>query len=51
VPRRSLGAWQDTIVSHRFIDVDAWTRPGMGIDFRVEAARAHLGSEDADFFD
>jgi L-alanine-DL-glutamate epimerase-like enolase superfamily enzyme len=39
------------IVNNGFIDVDAWTRPGMGIDFKVEAAKAHLRPEDADFFE
>ena len=41
----------DPIVKSGFIDVDAWTLPGMGIEFKVEAARAHLRDEDADFFD
>ena len=39
------------IVKNGFIDVDGWTRPGIGLDFKVEAARAHLRVEDADFFD
>ena len=39
------------IVQDGFIDVDAWTRPGIGLDFKIEAARAHLREEDADFFD
>jgi L-alanine-DL-glutamate epimerase-like enolase superfamily enzyme len=41
----------DPIVDHGFIDVDAWTRPGIGLDFNIEAAKAHLREEDADFFD
>jgi L-alanine-DL-glutamate epimerase-like enolase superfamily enzyme len=41
----------DPIVDHGFIDVDAWTRPGIGLDFNVEAAKAHLREEDAEFFD
>ncbi|MCA1648272.1 MAG: mandelate racemase/muconate lactonizing enzyme family protein, partial [Chloroflexi bacterium] len=39
------------IVSHGFVDVDAWTKPGLGLEFHVKAARAHLLDEDADFFD
>jgi L-alanine-DL-glutamate epimerase-like enolase superfamily enzyme len=39
----------DPIVSDGFIDV--WDRPGLGIDLVPEAARAHLGDEDRDFFD
>jgi L-alanine-DL-glutamate epimerase-like enolase superfamily enzyme len=41
----------DPIVKDGFIDVDAWTRPGIGIgiDFNVPAARAHLREEDKDF--
>jgi L-alanine-DL-glutamate epimerase-like enolase superfamily enzyme len=41
----------EPIVEHGFIDVDAWTRPGIGLDFNVPAAKAHLREEDADFFD
>jgi L-alanine-DL-glutamate epimerase-like enolase superfamily enzyme len=43
----------DPIVKDGFIDLDAeaWNKPGMGIDFNVAAARAHLSAEDADFFD
>jgi L-alanine-DL-glutamate epimerase-like enolase superfamily enzyme len=41
----------DPIVKDGFIDVDAWQRPGIGLDFNVEAARAHLRDEDQDFFD
>jgi L-alanine-DL-glutamate epimerase-like enolase superfamily enzyme len=41
----------DPIVTDGFIEVDAWTRPGMGLDFKIEAARPHLKPEDADFFD
>jgi L-alanine-DL-glutamate epimerase-like enolase superfamily enzyme len=39
----------DPIVRDGFIDV--WDRPGMGIDFNVEAARRYLTDEDRDFFD
>jgi L-alanine-DL-glutamate epimerase-like enolase superfamily enzyme len=39
------------IVKNGFIEVDAFTRPGMGVDFKVDAAKAHLKPEDADFFD
>ena len=39
------------VVKNGFVDVDAWTRPGIGLDFKVEAARPHLRAEDADFFD
>ena len=41
----------EPIVQHGFIDVDAWTKPGLGLDFNVRAAREHLREEDADFFD
>jgi L-alanine-DL-glutamate epimerase-like enolase superfamily enzyme len=39
----------DPIVKNGFIDV--WDRPGMGVDFNIPAARAHLSAEDAHFFD
>ena len=39
----------DPIVTDGFIEV--WDRPGMGVDFIVEAARAYLPEEDRDFFD
>jgi L-alanine-DL-glutamate epimerase-like enolase superfamily enzyme len=39
----------DPIVRESFIDV--WDRPGMGVDFRVGAARQHLSEEDRGFFD
>ncbi len=39
----------DPIVKDGFIEV--WDRPGMGLEFNVEAARAHLRDEDRDFFD
>jgi len=39
------------IVKSGFIEVDAWIRPGIGLDFNISAARAHLRDEDADFFD
>ena len=41
----------DPIVKDAFIQVDAWTRRGMGLDFNVEAARPYLKPENADFFD
>ena len=41
----------DPIVKDGFIDVDAWTRPGIGLDFNIPAARAHLREDDRDFFD
>lgn len=30
--------------------IDVWDRPGMGVDFTVEAAQAYLQEEDRDFF-
>jgi L-alanine-DL-glutamate epimerase-like enolase superfamily enzyme len=30
--------------------IEVWDRPGMGVDFKVEAARAYLAVEDKDFF-
>jgi L-alanine-DL-glutamate epimerase-like enolase superfamily enzyme len=30
--------------------IDVWDRPGLGVDFKVEAAQAHLAGEDKDFF-
>ena len=36
------------IVRNGFIDV--WDRPGMGVDFKIEAAQAYLPEEDKDFF-
>ncbi|MBV9168578.1 MAG: mandelate racemase/muconate lactonizing enzyme family protein [Chloroflexi bacterium] len=39
----------DPIVRDGFIDV--WDRPGMGVEFRVDAAKKYLKDEDADFFD
>ena len=39
----------DPIVRNGYIDV--WDRPGMGVEFIVEAAKAHLEDEDQDFFD
>jgi L-alanine-DL-glutamate epimerase-like enolase superfamily enzyme len=37
------------IVKDGFIEV--WDRPGLGVQFNVEAARQYLAPEDADFFD
>jgi L-alanine-DL-glutamate epimerase-like enolase superfamily enzyme len=39
----------DPIVKQGFIEV--WDRPGLGVDFNVEAAKAHLTNEDRGFFD
>jgi L-alanine-DL-glutamate epimerase-like enolase superfamily enzyme len=39
----------DPIVKDGFIEV--WDRPGMGVNFRIDAARAYLEPEDRDFFD
>jgi L-alanine-DL-glutamate epimerase-like enolase superfamily enzyme len=39
----------EPIVKNGFIDV--WDTPGMGVDFKVEAARRYLTAEDAAFFD
>jgi L-alanine-DL-glutamate epimerase-like enolase superfamily enzyme len=36
------------IVKESFIDV--WDRPGMGVEFNIEAAQAHLSEDDRDFF-
>jgi L-alanine-DL-glutamate epimerase-like enolase superfamily enzyme len=30
--------------------IDVWDRPGMGVDFKVEAAQAHLQEVDREFF-
>lgn len=39
----------DPIVKKGFIEV--WDKPGLGITFKVDAAKAHLREEDRDFFD
>ncbi|MEX0761145.1 MAG: mandelate racemase/muconate lactonizing enzyme family protein [Dehalococcoidia bacterium] len=39
----------DQIVKDGFIDV--WDRPGLGIDFKVDAAQKYLPAGDEDFFD
>jgi L-alanine-DL-glutamate epimerase-like enolase superfamily enzyme len=39
----------DPIVQNGFIEV--WDRPGMGVTFDVDAARAYLSESDRDFFD
>jgi hypothetical protein len=31
--------------------IDVWDKPGLGITFRVQQAKAHLAEEDRDFFD
>ena len=41
----------DPIVQNGFIDLSTWTRPGMGVDFNVAAAKPHLSEEDSAFFD
>jgi hypothetical protein len=37
------------IVKKGFIDV--WDRPGLGVTFNVQAAKARLSDEDRNFFD
>jgi L-alanine-DL-glutamate epimerase-like enolase superfamily enzyme len=39
----------DPIMKKGFIDV--WDRPGLGVTFNVQAAKAHLAEEDRAFFD
>ncbi len=39
----------DPIMKQGFIDV--WDRPGLGVTFRVSAAKSHLSDEDRHFFD
>ena len=39
----------DPIVVDGFIEV--WDRPGLGVEFNVEAARQYLSEGDEDFFD
>jgi L-alanine-DL-glutamate epimerase-like enolase superfamily enzyme len=39
----------DPIVKSGFIDV--WDRPGLGVTFKVQAAKARLSEEDRNFFD
>jgi len=39
----------DPVVKKGFIDV--WDTPGLGVTFKVQAAKAHLSDEDRDFFD
>jgi L-alanine-DL-glutamate epimerase-like enolase superfamily enzyme len=39
----------DPIMQRGFIDV--WDRPGLGVTFRIPAAKAHLADEDRHFFD
>ena len=39
----------DPIVKDGFIDV--WDKPGLGVEFNVEAAKKRLRDEDSDFFD
>jgi L-alanine-DL-glutamate epimerase-like enolase superfamily enzyme len=39
----------DPIMRNGFVDV--WDRPGLGVTFRISAAKAHLSDEDRHFFD
>ena len=39
------------IVHDGFIHMEEWTRPGMGVDFKADAARQYLSDEDKAFFD
>jgi L-alanine-DL-glutamate epimerase-like enolase superfamily enzyme len=39
----------DPLVKNGVIEV--WDRPGLGVDFKVEAAKKHLSEEDKGFFD
>jgi L-alanine-DL-glutamate epimerase-like enolase superfamily enzyme len=39
----------DPIVTDSHIDV--WDRPGLGVEFRVEAAKKYLNEDEKDFFD
>jgi L-alanine-DL-glutamate epimerase-like enolase superfamily enzyme len=39
----------DPVVRNGFIEV--WNRPGLGITFNIQKAKAHLRQEDRDFFD
>jgi L-alanine-DL-glutamate epimerase-like enolase superfamily enzyme len=39
----------DPIMKKGFIDV--WDKPGLGVTFNVQKAKAHLSDEDRDFFD
>ena len=39
----------DPIVKDSFIEV--WNRPGLGVEFNVEAAKKYLPETDKDFFD
>jgi L-alanine-DL-glutamate epimerase-like enolase superfamily enzyme len=39
----------DPIVVDSYIEV--WDRPGMGVEFKIPAAKAYLSDEDRDFFD
>jgi L-alanine-DL-glutamate epimerase-like enolase superfamily enzyme len=41
----------DPIVRDGFIDMADWNRPGMGVEFNPEVAKAHLSEEDSAFFD
>ena len=46
VTRRQL---PDPIVKDSFIEV--WNRPGLGVEFNVEAAKKYLPETDKDFLD
>src|SRR5438876_9771263 len=41
--------WRETILLQVFFDV--WDRPGLGVIFNVQAAKARLADEDRHFFD
>jgi len=48
-PAASVDGVPDRIVTNGFIEVNAWQRPRLGLDFNVDAARPHLREEDARF--
>jgi hypothetical protein len=31
--------------------IDVWDRPGLGVTFKIQAAKSHLPDEDRHFFD
>ena len=44
-----VDALQNPIMKQGFID--GWDRPGLGVTFQVQAAKALLPEEDQNFFD
>ncbi len=44
-----LEGFPDPLVQDGFIKV--WDRPGLGVDFNIGKAQAHLADEDKGFFD